>query len=588
MCTNSSALSVCLYFALSSICIGQDSTADLARYRINAPVATYAELLHLNDSLEMEEASQGNRTVSTVEHGWWSELVSESMRSHADPLPLGLHDLLLRTISHSKQVKVFSELPLIRETAIGQADAAFDWYAFLDTRWDDRSDPVGNSLTVGGTGNRFNDHNWTGNGGIRRKTRAGGQLEVAQRFGWQDNNSTFFVPAPQGTSRLTLGFSQPLLRGRGQVYNESLTVLAQIDKRVADDEFRRQLESHLLEVTRAYWALYLERALLLQQLESFRRAAAIASELERRKDVDASPSQVVTARASVTQRRADLYRARAAVKNAEARIRALVNDPGLATFDVLEIVPTDPPATIDYPVDLYASLATAVQSRAEVDQALKQIKAACVRLNMAKHELLPILNLVTETYVSGLEARGDIPASYVRQFDTGAPSYGIGFQYEVPVGNRAASYRHRRRRHELRQLQNQYETTLATVKLEVEVAVRELETSGKELSAKHLALEARRLQLETLTQRWKRLTGEDVAASLALENLLLAQDRLVESEGEYLQSQLTYSLAITNLHRATGTLLLAENISIGRECECDLPTQYLDMAVQFDSVPNPY
>ncbi len=46
------------------------------------------------------------------------------------------------------------------------------------------------------------------------------------------------------------------MRGSGRVYNESLICLAQLDAKIADEEFRRQLQTHLLEVTRAYWAVH--------------------------------------------------------------------------------------------------------------------------------------------------------------------------------------------------------------------------------------------------------------------------------------------------------------------------------------------
>ena len=147
--------------------------------------------------------------------------------------------------------------------------------------------------------------------------------------------------------------------------------------------------------------------------------------------------------------------------------------------------------------------------------------------------------------------------------------------YELPVGNRGAIARNTRRMHELRQLQWQYQTTLQTVKLEVEVAAREIETSNQELTAKRQAMDARSAQLDALTRRWERLTGEDVSASLALENLLISQERLAQAEFEYLQSQLTYNLAQMNLKRSTGLLLRTEGINIGETIEMNLPTHVL-------------
>ncbi|MEZ6120994.1 MAG: TolC family protein [Pirellulaceae bacterium] len=541
------------------------------------PAQLHQALLQIQDSLD---PATDTALPADLLDAWWDPLIQYPVRSNTESVPLTLQDLVFRTLVHSKQIKVFSELPLIRETAIIDADSAYDWNAFLDSRWDDISEPVGNTLTVGGTGNRYNNHQFSGEAGLRRRTTTGAELKLSQQIGWQQNNSVFFLPNPQGTSRLNISLTQPLLRGRGCVYNTSLTVLAQIDKSIADDEFNRQLQSQLLEVTRAYWALYLERAVLYQRLEAYRRAAEVLGELEARRNLDASELQIVSAAASLKERRANLFRAGAAVKNAEAKIRALVNDPSLADAELVELIPHDLPVSDQHTTEIQQAFATAIRYRPEISQAMKQIKSAGVRLNMAKHELLPVLNLVTQTYLSGLEDRGDIPDSLVRQFDTGAPSYGIGLQYEVPLGNRRAAAQHRKRRHELRQLENQYETTLETIKLEVEVAVRELETARQELVAKHQAMVARKQQLDVLTIRWRKLSS-DMTGSLALENMLTAQDQLTSAEFQFVQSQLTYNLSVTNLRKAQGILLQTENISIDCIDECNLPTLHAQQSAPF-------
>ena len=532
-------------------------------------VATYEQLREVNESVSHEL-----QAVATLDPGWWQPMVIQPLRSDAHPLSLSLDQVLISALEHSSQIRVFSELPLIRETAIVEADAAFDWYSFIDSRWDDTSEPVGNSLTAGPGIQRFQDHNVAVSAGARRRTLTGGKFEVAQRFGFQDNNSTYFVPNPQGTARFSLSFTQPLMRGRGMRYNTSLTVLAEIDKDVADDEFRRQLEAHLLEVSRAYWALYLERAVLYQKINSFVRGKQVFDRLHKRRDIDAPVNQIVSAEATIKQRHSELMRSRAAVKNAESRLRSLTSDP---TYCDAEIIPVDMPTFEIIPCHREESISLAFQHRPEVGQAVKQIKAASVRLDMSKHELLPVLNLVTETYVSGLEDRGDAIEAWGRQFSTGQPSYSVGLQFEVPFHNRAARARHQRRMLELRQLESQYRTTLETIRLEVEVAVRELRTSQNETHTKYQALAARAMQLDALTKRWERLPGVDLTTSLALENLLIAQEHLERAEFEYLQSQLTYNLALVNLKRATGLLLQHEQVDIGLDCGsvCEPPAHIL-------------
>lgn len=497
-----------------------------------------------------------------VDPGWWQPHVVRPLRKDTEEISLSLDETLYRALGNSAQIKVFQELPLIRETAIIEADAAFDWNAFMDGRWNDLSDPVGSTLTVGPGGTRFHDHHLTGDMGVRRRTLSGGQLELSQQFGWQQTNSTYFVPPQQGTSRIVLGFTQPLLRGQGEAYNRSLVCLADMDHRISQDELNRQIQSHLLEVARAYWAIYLERAVLLQKLKSYNRAKEILKRLKLRQAIDASQSQVKAAEAAFTDRRSDLMRSVAAVKNSEARLRALVNDPSLGDFSSMELVPKDTPSFNLINLDVNSAMAEAIDQRPEIMQALKQIQAASIRLNMAKNEIQPVLNLVTETYVAGLAGQGDIGLAWSNQFTTGEPGYSVGLQYEMPLGNRAALSRESRRCREFNQLQHQYKVTLETVGLEVQIAVREVETSQRELVSKQQVVQAREDQLDYLTKRWERLPNEDVTSSLMLENILSAQDRLTLAEYEYLQAQVSYNLSHINLRKATGSLYQYETVNI--------------------------
>ncbi|MFV0442696.1 MAG: TolC family protein [Planctomycetaceae bacterium] len=503
---------------------------------------------------------------------WWRDSIVGSLRPGSHPQQVTVEDLLVRALQHSSQVRVFSELPLIRETAVVEADAAFDWTGFMETRWNDTSDPVGNSLTVGGSANRYIDQNWTASGGFRKRTRDGGQLELSQQFGWQDTNSNYFIPHNQGTSRLVLGYTHPLMRGSGRVYNESLKVLACIDASIAKEEFERQLQSHLLEIVRAYWALYLERGVYTQKLQALARAEEVYTLLVHRSEIDAFQSQILSADAEVRTRSSDLARSLAAVKNAEDRIRSLVNDPSLDN-EFIELIPLDTPSSDLHAISMDEALMTAVQMRPEINQALKQIKAAAVRVDISKNELMPALNLVTQAYLSGLQGHSDIPASWSNQFDRGRPSYSIGLQYEMPIGNRAAEARYTRRMLELRQLKNQYESTVQTLRLETRVAVREVETSFNELDTKRAAMEGYKGKMDYIRRRWELMPGQGQSGSFVLEDLLLAQSQLTKAENEYLTSMVTYNLALMNLKRATGVLLSSEEVTVDRFYANCMPTQ---------------
>ena len=491
--------------------------------------------------------------AAELEYPWWREHAERQLDASLRSVPAGVNKLIQLTLENSAQVRVYAKTPQIRETAVTQAAAAFDWTHFLDATWSDINDPVGSSLTVGGTGDRFIDRNINGATGFRRRLLGGGTFDISQRLGHQNTNSQFFIPNNQGTARLTLGYTQPLLRGRGKVYNTSLYVLAQIDVNRATDEYKRQLQQHLLEVARGYWSLYLERAKLAQRVKLYLRTQFYVDQLTNRQAIDAQRSQLVQATAALESRRSDLIRARAAVQNAETRLRALINSPELDSQS--EILPLEHPTLDRIAPVLDQHFAIALKNRPEVRAAVKEIRSSSIRLDMAKHEILPVLNLVTNTYVSGLQGRSRVGDAFLDQFRDGGPSYSVGFEWEMPVGRRAASANVRRRHLEKIQLTERYRSTLELVKAEVEVAVREVETSYRELSAKNRSRKAAETEVETLEVRWKSLGGRDNNATLMLESLLQAQARVTQAEEELAQAQLTYSLSLINLRHSNGTLL---------------------------------
>ena len=514
------------------------------------------------DQLDAQTSGDSQRLVAP----WWDSHVTNSLRRQ-DPMPTDIHTILYLAVHNSKTIKVAKRDPLIRETAIIEADSNFDWVRFLDTAWNDFSQPVSTILDAGGTATRLNDTNFLLNGGLRKRTRYGGQLNIGQRFGWQDTNSQFFTPADQATSQLTLSYTHPLLRGRGFAFNNSIVFLAQIDSEVAQQEFLAVLQDELLEIVRGYWSLYQERAYLAQQMRLFLKTQEIYEALNARQAVDAQRTQLITSASALESRRADLIRARTSVTNAETRLRGMLNAPELSNSDILELIPSQVPVVDYYPADLQTEIQAAIQNRPEALAAIQQVKAGSTRLGVAENELLPALNLVTETFANGLRGNSEFRGAFSDQFSVGRPSYSIGLQYELPVGNRLARARVCRRKHELEQLTDQYGRALEIIQTEVDIAVRELQTAYQEIGAKSRALAAAESEAETIRQRWKKMVDGNGTASLNLESLLRAMERVTEAEREYVTSILTYNLAAVNLKRANGTLLQSENVTINRSCE---------------------
>jgi outer membrane protein TolC len=491
---------------------------------------------------------------------WWQPALAKPLGPSGQGLEVAPDGLVLAALEHSAQVRVFRDTVVVRQWSITEAQGRFDARAFAESKYINTSDPVGSTLTTGGP-DRWLDSNWYASAGIRRKTTTGADIQVSQKIGYEDSNSLYFVPPFQGSSRLGVTLTQPLLNGAGKAYNCSVVVLADINTDIARERFSKDLQSLLLDVYKAYWELYLQRAALIQRTRLYGEAVAIRNQLYARREVDVLRGQLLRAEAAVANREAALIRYQGAVHNTEARICAMVNDPGLSTPATVEMIPQQLPIRGRMPANLNDNLVTALHFRPEIQQGIKEIRAASVRADVAANEVLPVLSAVIETYVAGLQGHGEVPRAFGDQFSEGRPSYTGGLLFEMPLGgNRAACSRLQQRRIEVRQATSQLEATTANIHAEVEIAVRDIDTAYREMVSKYHAIIAGGAEIQYLTARWQALPGDQQSAGFVLDELLNAQERLALAEYDFAAAEAGYNVALVNLGRVTGTLVKAEEI----------------------------
>lgn len=485
---------------------------------------------------------------------WWTTHASQPILGAPNIRQIDLDTLLIAALHHSPRVLAIADAPLIRETAIVEAAAAFDPASFLDTKFRSLSDPVGNTLTTGGP-SRLHEKNYEMIAGVRKKTERGSTVEFSQQLGTLTNNSVFLTPQRQGNARLSLSYTHPVLRGAGKAYNRSLIVLAEFDTRIATERAVSDVQDHLQDVAVAYETLKLNRAGLAQKRRLVASAQAILSELEARHGFDSSGSQVARARAAVAMRQADLARAASEIKNTQTQLNVLVQSPDLFDSHVAEFIPTSlpPPPALD--VNLDDALVTALHHRTEVTQGINRLRAAEVRMTAAQNESLPTLDLVLEGYVAGLAPSYQTATAFSDQFSEGQPGFTAGIVINAPWNARAAKSRHRRRQLEYRRIMNEFQQSLVTIRGEVEVAIREVQTANREMAGHWRAMEAAQADIRYMEERWQKLPRADGARGFLLEDLLKAQERLAKSEYELAATELRYATSLIDLKRSTGTLL---------------------------------
>lgn len=499
---------------------------------------------------------------------WWTTEATNVINPNLAVVEDEIETLFTKTLANAPQIKVFADLPMIRETTIQEAEGPFDVTVFADGRLADIDEPVGDDLRTGGP-NRYEEQSHTLEYGVQKKFITGTEVELKQRIGDMDTNSTYFNPIEQARAGTFLTIRQPLLKGFGISYQEAPITLAQIDTNVSKYELQRQVESHLLEVVRAYWGLYLERTLFLQKRRLAKRTEEILNEMEGRKEVDVTPALLARARSLVKAHELGAYQAEFAMRNAQSKIRALVHDPTLLQASGVELVTTQLPTTY-YPVTPFGEvLQAALENRSEIAQSVGQIQAAMVREMRTSKELMPTLDFFFDTYVKGLEGDYDYNEAYSNQFDEGDPSYLVGLRLEYPLGNNGAEARNTRKKIAIRQLINQLDVTVENVMLEVQVSHREMQKYYESMVQSYQIMKSDMEEINEIMSRIDYLVEQGEPYGDMLYRLMDSSERLTRSEETVARSELTYNLALYNLQRAMGVMVQNNDIAFAREEDDD-------------------
>ena len=530
-------------------------------------------------------AVQPVTTVETIQEdvAWWKSRVGQPLHFQNNSQPVDTNGLVFEALRSSPLIKAVSKTPLIRELQVVEADAEFDPVAFLDSQFQDRVDPVGNSLTTGGEP-FLEDNIWSAEAGIRRRLRNGANFDISQTLGFQNSNSTFFTPQDQGTATLALNVTQPLLRGRGRYVNQAQILIAQSSGSAAWDTFKIDLQEELEGVVSAYWNLYLQRSIFLQKKRNVERGQVMLDRLMGRKGLDSLPAQIARAKSAVLTRRTELANAFRDVRNAETEIRRRVADKNWQASQSIELLPMEMPFAQSSGLELEQVVYTALENRPEIAEAIRRIRIAGVQRDVSANELLPELNLLLGTYVSSLRGDTGIENAFQDQFGQVTPGYSFGLEYELPYRNRAARSRLQQRNLQFQRLQNELENVIQNVIAESQVATRQVSSAFETLKAAREAVVASRTDLVQNEKRWESfaLVEGDIAdgqsPTIVLDQLLDSQERLSQAENVFAEAEQGLKIAEVSLQRIMGTLLMHQQVDFSRSVNRDVPSIHINKA----------
>jgi len=359
------------------------------------------------------------------------------------------------------------------------------------------------------------------------------------------------------TGDISLELTQSLLRGLGLDVNLAQIHIAAINKEISEFELMRTVMQTVADVQSAYWELVFAR----ENLEVRKKSLAVARDLldrnRRRLAIGtAARFEVDQAEAGVAVREADIIAARAAVRDAEDRLKQVMNMRDDEAYWTAEIVVTDTAEMVDRAISLDDEIRLAHAERPEILQARKNIEAAETNLRVARNRVLPQVDVFGSYGFSSRQLSYPKELEYLVRADDYAYAYGV--TASVPIGNRTARAERIAAEHALKQAKLQLERFKHNIAVEIRQAVRNVTTNMRLVDANRATRELREKTLDDEQTRY------EVGVSTSYQ-VLEVEEQLAEARSGELRAIIDYRKALVALDLADGTILPKNNIAFVAE-----------------------
>lgn len=475
---------------------------------------------------------------------------------------IGLREAMMNALENNLQTQSARLAQGISETDIVRAEAAFDAVLFSNFQFQRLEQPqvVPMIGPIALTTSTRASKEWGITTGLRSQITTGGAVEVSTTINYDDiadSDGIQFQPDPAWGTAVTLGLTQPLLRGFGSDVALAEVRLARNAARASTEGMRAQLLGIVAEVEASYWALVLAR----QQLSSAQWLVDVGVEvrdvLSRRRQLDVTVANYADAVATVERRKGDLILAQRNLRAASDALKALINDPDLPVGDETLVVPSDWMTDQPMHYDLREAIAVAIDRAPGVRQALLSIDDASIGVVVADNGRLPQLDLEGLMRWNGLDT--GLGSSYGDLTSGGYIDYIVGLQFQQAIGNQAAEAFYRQARLQRSSTVVAYQQSIQDTVLSVKNSLRDVR-SNYQLIGQYRAL--RLAQAENLRAL---LVEERTKGALTPEFLALKfqrQDGLASAQVREIRALVDYNSSIARLFQAMGVGLQMNRIEL--------------------------
>jgi HAE1 family hydrophobic/amphiphilic exporter-1 len=375
---------------------------------------------------------------------------------------------------------------------------------------------------------------------------------------------------PQFGNGLDFRFNQPLLRDFGVDVTKRGITIARNNLGITEGQFRTVVMDTVSSVEQAYLDLIYARRAVGVVKESLFLARDQARITQIRIDVGASaPLDILQPRVTIATTEEQLIRAVASVRNAEDRLRALLNLP-TSEWD-RPIIPADDVTYEPLNIDFQQAVDRAVANRPETQQQAFTIANARVQAMYLRNQTLPTLDFIFNYGLAGVAGRSPVvddngvPTGRIQSdpyFDTFSqiaafdfPEWTVGLNFGVPILNIGAKAQARAAELDVEQSEMSQAQIRQNIAVEVRTTARAVDEFAQTISATRTAREAAERNLEAERKRYENGMTTNF-------NVLEIQQQLSDARVRELQALVGYNKAVAAFHRSVGDILDVHSIAL--------------------------
>jgi hydrophobic/amphiphilic exporter-1 (mainly G- bacteria), HAE1 family len=471
------------------------------------------------------------------------------------PIRLTVDEAVKMALDHNPDLSADRLDPQISDTRVAALEGAFKPSLSTGVNRNNQIQPPTSFLVPTAT---QNDAITSSAGVSQRLPRYGTSYSVSWNSVHTTSNSFLTSYNPLLTSGLALSVSQPLLRDLSIDFARQQLKAGQISRDIAGTRLRESLVHTTANVKSAYWNL----VSAIANVEARQTAVNLAQELVRvnkaKVDVGQSPPlDLVSAQAEVAADEEQLIIAQTSVHQSEDRLRVLIFDPSDRAMWDVPIEPVDSPPVATITLDLNTAVTHALDGRADLLRAKKDIDTAALNVKFTDNQKLPDVRFNLGYTASGLGGTqilrtGGFPGTIIgagsstdfgsvvnQLFQHNYPTWVAGVNVTYPLGQSSEEAAYARATLERRQAEERLKGDQSRAIQQVRDAGWKIDMNAKRIATTRAA---RELADERLDAERKRF---DVGLSTSFF-VIQAQRDLAQAKASELAAILSYDLALVD------------------------------------------